>query len=283
MTNKFSTNILRTLCIVFLSILSGCALFKSSYNNQQALESTDLISGDQKMPFVLQVNREVNDGKELHILGSVHATTEWNPDRVVLQLTSLNEGNTVGVVRHTLRKLLQDRSGTLAEPVATVASGEEVLFSLAVSSKGISDYQIVLLWGEDAEPYLDSAATTSKVGSKLTSQMNSKDLRLRVHSIEIETLKALCSYPPCDVRFRLKALFQNEGKDVINSAKLGVGFIPSELSGTDTVPESEEIVEVPGLSLQPGVSRPFRILLNKEMPEEVAESVKPVLRIVSFE
>lgn len=299
----FRSLLIGTRLMVLASVLlfaGGCSLLGMTpeKEGEPALESTEGLPGSENLPFSLEVSQEINDGKELHILGSVKANTEWNPDEVVVRLTSLKDGIQVGVVHHTLKKLIESRVGITRDAAEVIKPGAETTFSLSVPSVGISDYQIVLLWGEEAEPYLDPRVVAKRKESKSKKEEPSKEesekeapaatenrkgLKLRVHSIEVETLRASCPYPPCDVRFRLKALLQNEGTTVIESAKLGVGFIPVELVGSQTVPEEEEEVEVPKLGLQPGLSRPFRILLTQEMSEEVAETVRPVLRIISFE
>lgn len=275
--------IFRRLFLLCILLLQGCFFLPNSETStspEVVIESTEDMPGNDRMPFTLTVTQEVNDGKELHILGKVKAKTAWNPDFVIVRLTSLKDGNPVGVVHQSLRRLIAAKIGTAKEEDEVINSDEEVAFSLTVPSVDISDYQIVLLWGEEAEPYLDKdlpkAVETPDEKTRL-------GLKLRVHSIEIETLRGQCSYPPCEVRFRLKALLQNEGKGLIQSAKLGVGFIPSEMVGMNTLPEDEETVDVPSLNLAPGMSRPFRILLNQEMSEEIAETVRPVLRIISFE
>jgi hypothetical protein len=268
-----------------LVLLSGCSLLFAGKPSEVILESTEDLPGSERMPFTLKVGQEINDGKELHILGSVVANTEWNPAEVVVRLTSLKDGKPVGVVHHTLKKLIEARVGVGQMKAELISAGDETNFSLSVPSAGMSDYQLVLLWGEEAEQFLESKPK-QKI-DKETQASNGKSagngLKLRIHSIEVETLKSECPYPPCEVRFRLKAVLQNQGKSVITSAKLGVGFIATELLGSNMSPDEEEQVDVPNLKLLPGQSRPFRILLNQEMSEEIAEDVRPVLRIVSFE
>ena len=268
-----------------LFLLSGCSILFAGKPSEVILESTEDLPGSERMPFTLKVGQEINDGKELHILGSVVANTEWDPTEVVVRLTSLKDGNPVGVVHHTLKKLIEARVGVGQMKAERISAGDETNFSLSVPSTGMSDYQLVLLWGEEAEQFLDS-----KPKQKLGRTAQASDgktagngLKLRIHSIEVETLKSECPYPPCEVRFRLKAVLQNQGKAAITSAKLGVGFIATELLGANMLPDEEEQVDVPNLKLLPGQSRPFRILLNQEMSEEIAEDVRPLLRIVSFE
>jgi hypothetical protein len=268
-----------------LLLLSGCAGLFSGKSSQLILESTEDLPGSERMPFTLKVSQEVNDGKELHILGSVVANTEWDPDDVIVRLTSLKDGLPVGVVHHTLKKLIEARVGNEQLKTALISAGEEITFSLSVSSTNMSDYQLVLLWGEEADQYLgrkpkQKNAQTTRAGA---AKEVGGGLKLRIHSIEIETLMADCPYPPCNVRFRLKAILQNQGDGIITSAKLGVGFLATELAGSDTLPEEEEQVDVPNLKLPPGQSRPFRILLTQELSEEVAEEVRPILRVLSFE
>jgi hypothetical protein len=227
------------------------------------------------MPFTLTVSKETNDGKELHILGSVISRDAWDPSGVVVRLTSLRDGKPVGVVHETLTRLIESRLGAGSLPSEELPAGSETKFSLSVPSVGMTDYQLGLLWGDEAEPYRTLATTGNN-------SRDSADLKLRVHSIEIETLKAACAYPPCDVRYRLKAVFQNQGRAIIASAKLGVGFVQNEMLGSDSIPQDEEQVEVPNLDLEAGKSRPFKILLNKELSEDLADEITPVLRILSF-
>jgi hypothetical protein len=265
---SFVSGILFSCGIFSLAVLSGCA----PHGARGAAAPVAIAESDGRgaMPFRLKVLDEYNDGAQLHIRGSVDSLVTWDPASVVVRLTGLNAGNQVGVTHRTLKELM---GAAPATPL--VEAGAAVPFTLDVPSSGITDYQIELLWGEEAHELLPQA------GPEIV-------LKLSLRDLEIETLKGECPYDPCEVNFRLLGRLQNDGDGVIARAELGVGFVSvAELAssvhlGASVIPLQEETIPVNGLELKPGESQPFRVLLKQSIPEDESQQFKPVIRIVSF-
>lgn len=261
------------LLTALLSVVPACSLIRSEKGGtpeQPPLaQSPGENDSDSDLPFSMKVMKEVNDGKELHILGSVVARTAWSADAVLIRLTSLRSGDIVGVTNFPLTKLISETRPLEPSAGASVKAGEELTFSLSVGSDGLTDYQLELLWGAEAKQVVEK-------------KKRSESLRLTVRNIEVQTLRGDCFYPPCEVRFQLKARLHNDGAGLIEKVVLGVGFVFTD-SAPGTVPAQEEKIEVPNLKLFPGTSQPFKILLKEELTEEEAEELMPILRVISFD
>lgn len=120
----------------------------------------DPLTPAEKMPFALEVLDEKNDGESLEVYGNVVSNTHWNPDNVWLRLSSLKKGTLVGVTNSPLSKLrplgAQSGEGELTEPE------EKLSFAMSVPAKEMTDYQLQLLWGDEARE-LNAAAKGKSV------------------------------------------------------------------------------------------------------------------------
>ena len=155
--------------IIFLSF---CLISCSTLNSLNPFSSASSAKTDAKpgLPFSLEVADEVNDGERLHILGAVSAAADWNLKDVIVKLTSLAGGNTIGVSYLPLtqaKKKLQ----------TMIKAGEKYSFTISVPSKEITDYQLELLWGEEAKRYLSSVSDETGGVLEIRGSESSRTLR----------------------------------------------------------------------------------------------------------
>lgn len=244
-------------------IIQGCSFFGSE-------RSTASPSGGLQLPLSLQVVDEVNDGSRLHILGSVSAATDWDLKDVIVKLTGLNNGQEVGISYLPLAN-----ADTRKEHL--IKAGEKFTFSISVPSPELTDYQIELLWGEDAKRNL-ALARAAQPGS------------VELRDIQVETIRQPCSGSDCEVTFRITGKIHNgTGKNITNLV-LGVGYIrtsPAKLDLTRQIPQNEENIDIGRFLLAPGASREVRLnfdrpVLEKELVNQAGQ-LKPSIRIISFE
>jgi hypothetical protein len=260
--------------MLYKAILISCILLFSAcsiFTGTDPSSSSSLV--DQKkpnLPFTLEVADEINDGERLHILGTVSALTDWSLKDVIVKLSSLSEGRPVGVSYLPLSKTKKELSGT-------IKANEKYQFTISVPSQNISDYQLELLWGEDAKQY---------VASVLDGEPGNLELR----SIQMETIRQPCDGTDCKLTFRASAKLYNGTNKQVIKVILGIGFLRiktgAELDLQRQIPQNEDKIDVGDILLPPGGSREIVINFDQAIPEKelVTEDgeIKPNIRIQSF-
>lgn len=262
--------ITRYLIIILTAFSLGSCSTLSGLNPFSSSAPAVGKDGKPSLPFSLQISDEVNDGDRLHILGTVSAATDWSLKDVIVKLTSLSDGQPLGL---SYLPLTQAKN-----KLQTVIKAEEKYsFTISVPSKDITDYQLELLWGEEAKHYLSSLGTITS-GS------------LEIRDIQIETIRQPCEGVDCNLTFRVHAKLQNSTNRLINKVILGIGYIRMQAGGEldlqRQIPQNEEKIDVGQIYLSPGASREIVINFDKEVPEKDSQNeegeIKPNIRIISF-
>jgi len=219
-------------------------------------------------PFTLEVVQESNDGTNLEVRGRFTSKIPWKPQDVVVRLSAMDES---GSTRQTHFMVPAGR-----EPGSVLELAPEVPteFALTLPSKGLSNYQIELLWGKDAESVSTTAKEQKKVGDEFIALRN-----LEEHRVPSKD----CAVPSeCRVTYYLTGEFFNAGSAVIDNVRLRAGFSRADDFGTSKALDDERFIEVRNLGLQPGKSRPFKLSLEKAIPAAEEMAPKPVVSIESF-
>lgn len=222
-----------------------------------------------ELPFTLEVNDEVNDGDRLHVLGSISARTQWRLNEAIVKLSGISEGKVVGISYLPLTRE-PDKKSELIE------ADEKYAFSISIPSSNITDYQLELLWGEDATRYL-------------TQLKESRGGQLELRNVQVETIQQPCEGKKCDTTFRLSGTLYNGTSRAINEIILAAGFIrhpPGEvLDLSKQIPENEERVTLGRIYLRPGASRAVSMNFGRIASSELNTpngQLKPSVRIISF-
>ena len=261
------------------AMISGCALFGPKGRTQGAgsvpIEATAGIDPD-VTPFVLEVVDEVNDGKKLVVKGRIIPKTTKPASEVVVRLSALDKAGEERVSFHNMKDVL---GGGLAEKKGTLTLEKGVAqpFTLSMPLKGITSYQLEVLWGKEAAPF----SPADSVPPEKTEPKQFIALRnLEVHRVPTES----CSSPnECVVRFTITGEMFNSGTATIKDVVILAGFAPTDtLDLNGQILENEKRVEVPNLRLSPGTSQRFKLSLDKPVPVSTTVAPQPVVRIASF-
>jgi hypothetical protein len=227
-------------------------------------------------PFVLEVVDEANDGRKLVVKGRLIPKVTKPAAEVVVRLSALDKEGEERVSFHNMKDVLGTGAGT-AKGVDMLEKGVAQPFTLSMPLKGITSYQLEVLWGKEAAPF--SPAEVAPVEQKEPKQFIA--LRnLEVHRIPSES----CSSPnECVVRFTITGEMFNSGSGTIKDVVILAGFAPTGTLDLDgQILENEKRVEVPNLRLAPGASQRFKLSLEKPVPVTSTVAPQPVVRIASF-
>ena len=223
------------------------------------LDTSLASTGGFPSPFRFDVVDELNDGERLHLLATVRSLAEWNPDSVVVRLTGFKNGEAAGTTDYGLRQLVGN---------GPIEKNTPLTVSLSIPAAGITDYEVQLLWGEEAQ-----SGAPDKAMSKIV---------LVSKTVEQETVP--CENRPCPIQFAVSAELQNGGAIAVDAVRLAVGFLVN--SGSlpagryGGVPPNEEVIELSNLHLAPGETRSVRIVIDQPVPAARAEQVLPAVRVV---
>jgi hypothetical protein len=239
-------------------------------SQDKALDSA--LGGDPSVtPFKLDVLQETNDGETLRIKGQVVSKTSRSSSDVLVRLTALDDTGAQRISFHKFADLTPNTSEFRA--------GTPTQFSLALPAQGISNYQLEVLWGNDAAPFLNDTRASLKAPPTPKEYLALRNLE--VHRVP----DGSCSSPEeCLVTFSIKGEFFNSGKSVVRDVVLIAGFSPaSKIDLPHQILENEKRIEVKNLALGPQATKPFRLSLEKLIPASDTVAYQPVVRIISFE
>ena len=270
-----------------MALSAGCSVGGSAGGAKPASNNLNPYVGalgqanGQGMPLTLETTQVLNDGQQLHVFGIVTAHIPWDVSKVILRLIGLQSGQ---VTRETIRRLSDSsisrevREVSLGFPPPInqsspreLKAGEKEAFYLTIPVGQISDYQLELLWGDEAQPYLVSLDSIQK-----------KLIELR--NVRVETEKSACQAAECGTKFRILLELFNTGHSPVNRVVLGVGFLldldAATLDPAKTVPENEEEIEISALKLAAGQGRQMRLIFEKPVPPDWADRLRPTVRVI---
>jgi hypothetical protein len=255
-----------------VSVCVGCSALggRSGSNTESALDSA--VGSDPSVtPFKLDVLQESSDGETLLIRGQVVSKTSRPANDVLVRLTALDDSGEKRTSFHKLKDLNPNTS--------TLQAGKATQFSLSLPAQGLSNYQLEVLWGKDALPYLGDARASMKAP-------NAPSEYLALRNLEVHRVPdGSCSSPEeCLVTFSIKGEFFNAGKAVVRDVILVAGFSPANKMGLpNSILENERKIEIKNVGLGPQATRPFRLTLEKLVPASDTVAYQPVVRIVAFD
>jgi hypothetical protein len=251
--------------------ISGCQLLGTNVvaPSPDAIEST-AGSIPEVTPFLLEVIGEVNDGDKLIVNGRFVPKIAWDPANVLVRLSALDAQ---GQQRQSYFAVAAESANA---PFGQLEVGSATEFTLSLPSKDISNYQIELLWGQDAAPFQKQARSGTEEGKEFLALRN-----LEVYRMPSDN----CASPnECTVKFTVTGEFFNAGSAIVSKVVLKAGFARvDELDLRGQKLENERRIEVRNMHLGPASTRPFRLVLDKLIPLSDQIAPRPVVQILSFE
>ena len=222
-------------------------------------------------PYRLDVLQESSDGDTLSVKGQLVAKTSRSARDVLVRLTAVDGSGEQRVSFHKI--------SDLNPKVSELQPGVPTQFALSIPARDISNYQLEVLWGKDAAPYLGDSRASLKQSSTTSEYLALRNLE--VHRVP----DGSCSSPEeCLVTFSIKGEFFNSGRAMIKEVVLVAGFSPAMKMDQRQHPlENERRIEVRNFNLPPQATKPFRLSLEKLLPASDTVAYQPVVRIVSFD
>jgi hypothetical protein len=270
---KMNTQYLLSVAAALTVTLSGCTWFGRSTDQGSGTIVSSAVGADPSVtPFRLDVLQESNDGKNLTIQGQLISKSQRPSKDVLVRLTAVDAKGEEKTALHKVADLIPN-GGDLTPSLPTQ-------FSLSLPATGISNYQIEVLWGKDAAPYIGGEGRASLKQPKEPSEF------LALRNLEVHRVPdGSCSSPEeCLVTFSIKGEFYNSGRATVRDVVVVAGFAPASKMGLPNHPlENEKRIEVQNLELAPQATKPFRLSLEKLLPASDTVAYQPVVRIVSFQ
>lgn len=246
---------------LFLSILAACCLFLAGCSGASAPKPMPPAAAlvEEAAPLGLNVLEEVNDGTNLNLNLELSANTRVDLKDVVVRLAALKNGE-----EQSISLFPASRLGEEASPEAPLR------FSVSVPSAGMTDYQLELLWGQDGRDAMKAKGPPDNGGQLVLS--------------DVSLIDDQCA-APCDSKFTVGGVLENQSGRVVQIAELGVAFAWVG-SGETLDPDSAEIqqkISLKGLALRPGQRQEIKVKLSKGLPKATDGRYMPVVKLINFE
>ncbi len=234
-------------------LLSGCA------SRSSVIPVLAASSDDSSQPFTLSIIEEVNDGDRLHVAAQVKAKELWDISNVLLHLKAMRNGAPVGESFYPLAQSIVPTPGSTK---AELKAGESRSVRISVDARDFTDYQLDLVWGKEAEQFLDSLPKSATV----------------------EVRDVTLVYPAKSSRPSISGSLYNKGRTPLLEVAIAVGFVwvpkGENLDLSVGFPDNESVVVVSDISIPPGASQPFSIEVELDMPQNSRGRWEPLVRVV---
>ncbi|HMO02786.1 MAG TPA: hypothetical protein PKD37_06745 [Oligoflexia bacterium] len=237
-------------------------------------------------PFTIKVKEEFNDGEKLRVIGELLAQgkislaeqtklllstgrgKEQEAVDGVLRIVTFKDGKQIGVALLQIPNLIKELGST------SLSKGQAVPFSISVAGRNMSDYQIELLWGEDARAYVGTALASWGAKQHIESLSNIKIADWRVQPPALGRTKYIISF---------KLL--NVSNQMIQNISLGIGFRASAIdSDKFTGIGEEQEINLTNLGMTPRMGRDIKLAVTApDVPIPDGYVLGPSIRVLRYE
>ncbi|RMD85195.1 MAG: hypothetical protein D6808_05760 [Candidatus Dadabacteria bacterium] len=265
------------IAVVTAAVLCGCTASMPSKKDRKArmydpvVEVGSEVEGytEKEAPFKLYIVDELNDGEMLFLKAELVPKVKWDADNVVVLLRGLNKGEVISEKSFCFYAKCSDKPDYGRDWLEPEVGRE---FSLSIPAKGISDYQLEVLWGDDAKAYRAHAGSTASLKKPF------------LRKVEVYRKPTDCGHNNCPESVSVRGEIFNPEEKVLRDITLGAGFIwvePGKKHGNIN-PSAEQKVELSGVDIAPGHARSVEITLDKLVPVYQHGRYEPVVRVISY-
>lgn len=236
--------------ICFILIVSACSVSQVSDNTD--LQKIHEIS-TQGSPLSLVVNNISSDNNGTIMEAEVVAKTDWNISKVSLNFSLFKDGQLVESIIQNLKDF------NFSENPDFLAKDQKVVVSIKSNSTEVTDYQLSLGWGQDAE--------------------RPKKSELQVLSVNLVNLGAdpECASYECNHFFAIEAILANTGNQPIRSSELELTL--KDIKSTQSI--IQQNVTLDPISIEVGQRQQIRLKINQSFPSGFGQQLQPFLKVVS--
>jgi len=294
------------IAVFAIATLSGCSTSGRvvAVRDQPTTEPTSEAHFESSEPFAIEVLNEVNDGQRLAVMTQVTAHSKWDSREVAVRLTTLRNG----VPEE--EKIVQLSSVMPGGGIETGESlmlnpGQRVPFLLTVSNAAdvasggrASDYQLELLWGNDARAILPTnnlPLPSTQIAAKVQSPPGEVGAG-SISPVQILTPQLVLKGSHCDgttstqcqATFVLQAALLNTSADrLVQNIDLDLGIeqLSEKLDMQVPLLQTTERVNLTNVGLKPGQRRSISLTIERQVAradlnQSVAETFRPILKLI---
>lgn len=241
--------------ILILFFVAGCSV--------SSPKPAVVTAADEQSPLILAIEEEYRSEDQLTIQGTLTSKDYWSDESVaVVRLISLNGGEIIGEALYPLQS-------------TEISKGDSHSFTISVSAGDITDYQLSLLWGDDAKILLSKVTPADNI--KIEDAPAKESLILKDVDSDITPAQCKLGESSCEGGISITATLDNQSNEDASKIIVGVRLVTE--SGDELA--QEEIHELDGVKIPAKSSRPLEIGIA--IPAGISSvDVKAILRLVDF-
>lgn len=263
-------------------VLSGCGILGSAKSADTASGASGGPAGGPPIELSVAGAEVINGTLHVHVVARAKAAVDAR--RVVVALKGMNrESVAVEDARLLGREIGSD----------PLEAGRDYRLELTLPAKGLTDYQVQCSWGDDAAAYTGLVGG----GSGESHDAKSADRRTRgFGGVEFDSYQVSerpmdgCSGANCESVCSVSALLANHGTASRKGIVLALGVVwvgegenVPELPREAEAGDNEQMVNLPGVVLEPGASKQLRLTLDRPIPKVPGGAFVPTLRVLGFD
>ncbi len=273
MVNKF-------LYFAFFALIFNFNACSSFFKNSTKLKQ-EQVHISENVPLKLEIDQAFIHNGNLNVDVKLTSKINIKTENIVLSIKGLEDNK---VVEEKIKKVSDLVKKTDLE------KNETIDVRLFLVSENISDYEVEVSWGEEAEKLLikDKDVKTLKIESNNLDKEDSPSIKI----INIEKRKLECDEDICDSLLTLNVKIENNfSSKIIKSITLASGlFWVNEGESLkdvlnikeDTALNNEEKIVLDNLFIEPKKDKNIKIHINTPVPSIRGGELFPNVRMLEF-
>lgn len=226
--------------VLILLVFASCTATVQKENLYLA-QSED----DPSYPVKLRITNELHDGSKLHVSGEIEGRVWWDVTATYIHLKILENGKVIGESLLPVANLI-DEDSVRELSGAYLRPHEVKQFRLSSNAEKMTDYQLEVLWGDDA------ASAKSKIPLAE---------RIVIQNVAIKSSKSSQA---------ITGVIVNRTETALTDVRLSVEFVwvptGSSIEDISPDPENVQILTASNLGINPNQARNFSIELDPRLP-----------------
>jgi hypothetical protein len=250
--------------IFIVCLVSGCSVLNPNIEPETVVVKQQRQEQESLSPLSLSIKKVEGNSKSTRVIAEVRAVTDWDVSRVSLKFSVFKDGQLQEEIIKPLQNYLAVDLNNKASADTALKAGEILPIEMELAVGDVSDYQLVLGWGEEAEIVLKP--------------------ELDVQNVKLVDLgpDQNCDTYYCDHHFAIEAELFNSGQTIITETQVQLNLVEIELQGKVELGEKlvEEIVDLKPLEILPGAKQKIRLKINQPLPAAYLQQFMAQIKVI---
>jgi hypothetical protein len=265
---------IKILHLIFVALcLSSCSSLSffsesSPENISSVIDSNVAETQNESLsPLSLIVKKVESSSIRTKVIAEVRANTSWDVTQVSVRFSVFKDGILEQEAVRPVKDFIAVSSENDSDRTDSMLKVGQILpIQIELPVGSITDYQLTLSWGDDAEI--------------------SAEALLQVQNVKLVDLgpDESCDTYYCDHKFAVEAELLNSGQFVVTQAQVQLNLVQIELR--DKVDLGDKIVEellvLQPLSIAPKARQKIRLKINQPLPAAYLQQFMAQIRIVNI-